>query len=72
MTWLKTILDEGYGLFVDDGSFAVAILLWIAVTWLISWTSIAPGEWSGIILFIGLALILLGSTTRRARRRPDA
>ena len=25
MAWLKTILDEAYGLFVDDGSFAVAI-----------------------------------------------
>lgn len=72
MTWLKTILDEGYGLFVDDGSFAAAILLWIAATRVISWASIVPGEWSGVLLFAGLALILLWSTTSRARRRPDA
>ena len=31
MKWLKNILREIFGLFVDDGTFALAILIWLAV-----------------------------------------
>ena len=30
MAWLKTVWSEFIGLFVDDGSLAVAVLLWLA------------------------------------------
>ena len=68
MTWLKTILDEGYGLFVDDGPFAAAILLWLGTVWAIAPHLVRAPEWQGIIQFAGLALILVESAARRARR----
>ncbi|HEV2677411.1 MAG TPA: hypothetical protein VGV37_22975 [Aliidongia sp.] len=68
MGWLGTILREAYGLFVDDGLFAVAILLWLGVTWQILPRLGLPPDLAGIVLFGGLALILLESAVRRSRR----
>jgi hypothetical protein len=72
MTWIKTILREFFGLFVDDAKFALAIVLWITLVRIIlPRTSIAP-TWGGIILFAGLALILAESAALYSRsRRPN-
>jgi hypothetical protein len=67
--WLKNILREIFGLFVDDGSFALAILIWLAlVRWATSHLNI-PSRATGIILFAGLALILTESAARYSRRK---
>jgi membrane protein implicated in regulation of membrane protease activity len=67
--WLKTILHEIFGLFVDDASFAAAILLWlILVKVLVPHLGVLSG-WAAILLFAGLALILAESTTRYAKRQ---
>ena len=69
MTWLSTIWSEFIGLFVDDGSFAAAILAWLAFCWLVlPRLGLAPA-WQPAILFVGLALILVESALRRARQR---
>jgi hypothetical protein len=69
MNWLKNIFREIFGLFVDDGSFALAILLWLAVVrWAAPRLSIPTGI-IGVILFAGLALILAESATRYSRRK---
>ena len=68
MRWLKTIVGELFGLFVDDGSFAIAIIAWLAIAWFLSWRVLEHIRWSGAILFGGLVLILIESATRRARR----
>ncbi len=69
MKWLKNILREIFGLFVDDGSFALAILIWLAVVrWATPHLNI-PSRATGIILFAGLALILTQSATRYSRRK---
>jgi hypothetical protein len=69
MKWLKNILDEIFGLFVDDGSFALAILIWLAlVRWATPHLNI-PSRATGIILFAGLALILTESAARYSRRK---
>ncbi len=69
MTWLNTIWSEFIGLFVDDGSFAVAILAWLAACWLLlPRLGLAPA-WPPAILFVGLVLILAESAARRARQR---
>lgn len=34
MAWLKSIFREIFELFVEDGSFAIAILVWLAILWL--------------------------------------
>jgi hypothetical protein len=68
MRWLKTISSEIFGLFVDDGSFALAILVWLALVGFVLPRLAIPMAWGGIVLFAGLALILLESAMRRARR----
>jgi hypothetical protein len=66
MSWLRTVLSEFVGLFVDDSSYALAIVGWIVVAWLV--LPHLPGAWPAAIFFLGLAAILVESTARRARR----
>ncbi len=68
MTWIRTVLREVFGLFVDDGSFAVAILAWLLLVWLVLPRLGVAAGWTGVILFAGLASILAESATRSARR----
>ncbi len=69
MRWLKSIAREVFGLFVDDGIFAVAILAWLALA-VVVLPRVAPAaRWSGPALFAGLALILIESALRFSRRR---
>jgi putative exporter of polyketide antibiotics len=69
MQWFKSIVREIFGLFVDDGSFALAILAWLSVVWLLLYRPFVSARWAGLLLFAGLGLILLESATRYARRR---
>lgn len=68
MNWLKTIIQEVIGLFIDDGSFALAIIVWLGLVGLVSWQLPAARPWCGAGLFAGLAMILAESTLRRARK----
>lgn len=69
MKWLKNILREIFGLFVDDGAFALAILIWLAVTrWVMPHLNVPP-VMTGIIFFAGLALILVESAARYSRHK---
>ena len=65
MGWIKSVAREVYGLFVDDGSFAVAILVWVAV----AGVALPHAGWAGPVLFAGLAAILVKSVLRFARGR---
>jgi hypothetical protein len=68
MRWLKMIVAEVFGLFVDDGSFALAILVWLGVVWAAVSRLRVPSAWHGVILFAGLTVILAASAWRGARR----
>ncbi len=68
MKWASTIVREVFGLFVDDGSFAVAILVWMVLVALALPRLGIAMSWEGVILFTGLALILVASAAQRARR----
>ena len=69
MSWLKSIAREIYGLFVDDGSFAIGILVWVALM-VVGLPRVAAGaRWAGPALFAGLAVILIESAMRFSRRR---
>jgi hypothetical protein len=65
MRWLRMALGELFSLFVDDGNFAIAIVVWLGIAWLLLPRLATP--WSGVILFAGLAAILVESALRRAR-----
>ena len=69
MHWLRMIIRETVGLFVDDGSFAIVIVAWLGVAWVaLPHLGASPG-WRCGILFGGLGLILFESSLRHARRR---
>ena len=68
MKWIGAIAREVFGLFVDDGRFAVAIFVWLVLVGLgLPWLGVAAGL-EGLILFAGLALILVTSAIQRATR----
>jgi membrane protein implicated in regulation of membrane protease activity len=69
MRWMKSIAREIYGLFVDDGSFAGAILIWLGLAMAGVPRAASNARWAGPALFAGLALILIESVLRFARRR---
>lgn len=68
MRWIKTVLSEVYGLFVDDGNFALAIISWLLVVWLALPHLGLATVWTAAALFLGLAVIFVESATRRARQ----
>lgn len=66
MKSLKAVWAELFGLFVDDGRFALAILVWVAIAW-IGLPHLLPVAWDAAGLFAGLALILIASAVSRIR-----
>ena len=68
MRWLRSIAREVLGLFVDDGSFALALTAWIVVS-VPALRMLHAGHWGGVTLFAGLAVVLAESALRTARRR---
>lgn len=68
MNWLKTILNELLGLFVDDVLFAGLIVAWLVLSSLFLPQLSLSGAIRGGILFAGLAVILIESSVRKSRR----
>jgi hypothetical protein len=69
MSAVRTVTREVAGLFVDDVSFAFAIVAWLVLNWLLLPRLGLSGAWQGAILCAGFALILIESTIRRAARK---
>lgn len=67
MNALRTVVRELVGLFVEDRLFALAIALWLLATGAIAALSIGTPEIRGLILFLGLAAVLVGGVVRGAR-----
>ena len=68
MRWGKLIAREAFGLFVDDGGYALAIAAWLVFAWLVLGHLGLPPALPPTVLAVGLALILLTSAVRRARK----
>jgi hypothetical protein len=67
MKVLITAAQEVYGLFVEDGSYAIAIIVWLAIAALVFPHVSATGAWRGPLLFAGMIVILLESVVREAK-----
>jgi hypothetical protein len=68
MSAVFRVLREILHLFVDDGSLAVALILWSAAAfWLLPRLSVNAG-WDGVVLLLGY-LAILGENLRRSARR---
>jgi hypothetical protein len=70
MKWIVDAARELVGLFVDDGSLAIAVLIWVAIAVLAFPALPVDGGWLAVALFAGLALILVENLLRTARPRP--
>jgi hypothetical protein len=68
VTWLNAAVREIVSLFIDDGAFALAIVIWLGLVGLLAWRVDAARAWAGVALFAGLAVILGESALRRARK----
>jgi hypothetical protein len=68
MKAIMTALEEVYGLFVEDGSLAALILIWIAIAIFVFPHVSGSSVWRGPTFFAGLALMLLENVRRSARR----
>lgn len=64
----RSMLAELAGLFVEDGAFALAIAVWIAVSLALAFSGIVPPLGRGAVLFGGLIVILIASVARASRR----
>jgi hypothetical protein len=70
MGTLRTILGELVGLFIDDGSLALALLVWCAIVG--ATVVVAPGlpaAGGGLALLLGCVVILLANVGRSAKQR---
>ncbi len=68
MGWVRTIIDEIVGLFVDDVSLVAAILVWLAAAFAAARLHLLAADILGPVLFAGLAAIFIENTLRRARK----
>jgi hypothetical protein len=68
MTWCRAVLKELWGLFVDDGLFALSILIWLVVGWILPKLGI-PNVLTCILFAIGLPVLLTTSTLRCVGKR---
>lgn len=68
MNALRTMLSELWGLFVDDGRYALAIVAWLLLAWLALPLLQLGSGWNAVIFAVGLFAILVESVLRRSRR----
>ena len=68
MSTLRLILREFLGLFFDDGSLAVAILVVVGLVALLVKTGLLAGLVGGALLFACLLAILVENLRRSAKR----
>ena len=68
MNSVRAIGAEFIGLFVDDGRFAVTILAWLGLCWLILPLLALNPAVPPAILFAGLLLILGDSAVRKSQK----
>jgi hypothetical protein len=68
MGWLSTARRELIGLFIDDGSFALAILAWVLGGVICIHVFAVPPAIEGFLLAAGFALLLAENVERTARK----
>ena len=66
MKFIVVAFREIYGLFVDDGSYAVVILVWLLFAAIIM-PHLLEQHWCAPVLCLGLLLILVENVVRSAR-----
>jgi hypothetical protein len=65
---LFTTVGKVLGLFVDDGSLAISILVWIFALHLLAPIVSIEQTWAAPVLFLGCAAILIENVLRASRQ----
>jgi hypothetical protein len=68
MRAIKTAISEIYGLFVEDQTLALSILVWVAIAVLVFPRLPGGVSWGAPLLFAGLAILLIENVRRSARK----
>lgn len=68
MRLLRAIAREIAGLFIDDGSLALVLLVWM-VGGTIALRFLHAGRWGGPVLAVGVAAVLMENVLRSSRHR---
>jgi hypothetical protein len=63
---MRAVFRELLGLFVDDAALAVGLLVWVAIAGYVL-PLLALGSWSGPMLFLGAATVLVASLRKVGR-----
>ncbi|MCW3094650.1 MAG: hypothetical protein JWL77_268 [Chthonomonadaceae bacterium] len=72
MKTLWVAVKEVYGLFVEDGSLAVTILVWIGIAALLLSHLPLNSIWRAPVLFLGIVVLLLENVWRAALKQSSA
>jgi len=67
MNVIVTALKEVFGLFVEDGIYAVAIIVWLLIA-AFALPHVGAVAWRAPLLFVGLIVILAENVIRSAKR----
>ncbi len=68
MKTINTMLRELFGLFVDDGSLALAILALLAVIALLVFETVVTTNQAAVLLVAGNIALLVGNVVRSGAR----
>lgn len=71
MNALTTAVREVWGLFVEDGSFTIGIIICVLLAIFVLPRVALPQGWRGPVLFIVLALVLVENVRRSARSQSN-
>ncbi len=68
MNTINEAVKEFIGLFVDDGSLAIASIIWVLIMAFACAHITAIAEWRAPIFALGVAVILVENVVRSARK----
>jgi hypothetical protein len=67
MNSLKSVFSELLGLFVDDGSFVLAVIAWVLGSAICLRTQVITPPVEAVLLFVGIIVLLAENVERTAR-----
>ena len=68
MNLIVTTFKNLIGIFVEDGTLAILLIVWVGIVALVLPRVPIDSSWDGVILFAGCVAILIENVVRTGRR----
>ena len=68
MNLIVTTFKNLIGIFVEDGTLAILLIVWVGIVALVLPRVPIDSSWDGVILFAGCVAILIENVVRAGRR----